>query len=108
MNKNDAGMGLGMAAIMAVCCGGHVLVLALAASGVALATGQTMLIVGSIALTVVALGVLAWRRRPGRCQTGACPPPEVTPTARLHAEEHDSGPGHAEREVIPAGARGRR
>jgi hypothetical protein len=64
MRKGDFGMGLGMAALMAICCGGKLLLLAIAAPALALATGQTLLIVGAVVVSLLALGLLAWRRGP--------------------------------------------
>lgn len=60
-NRNDVGMGLGAALLLAVCCGGHLVLLALVGSGVALLTGQTLAIAAAAVLTLVAIGALVWR-----------------------------------------------
>ena len=61
MNKTDISAGLGVAAALAICCGGHLLLLALAGAGVAILTGQTLLIAAA-GLVVAGLAVSVWRR----------------------------------------------
>jgi hypothetical protein len=88
MNKPDAGIGMGLVAAIALCCGAHLLVLAIAAPTLALATGQSLLIAASIVVALLALGVFLWRRS-GRCRTAACPPRETTPAVRSRLETDD-------------------
>jgi len=74
MSKSDLGVGLGMATAIAICCGAHLLVLAVAAWSVALLTGQIVVMAAAAALLLGIIGGYVWRRHSGRCPTRTCSP----------------------------------
>lgn len=73
MSKIEIGAGLGVAAVMAVCCAGPLLLLVLAGSGLAILTGQTVLIVAGVLLLGASV-VYAWWRRSKQCRTETSAP----------------------------------
>lgn len=103
MNRTDVGMGAGMALLLAVCCGGKLLLLALATSGVAILTGQTLAIAAAAVLLLVATGLVVWRRRANACAVGSCPPPVSQPADRVNAFERELHSSPASRELVGAG-----
>ena len=98
MNKTDVGMGAGMVLLMAVCCGGKLILLAFATSGVAIFTGQTLVIAAAAVLLLVAIGLVVWRRRASGCAVGSCPPP----TDRADALEREPSASPATRALVSA------
>lgn len=77
MSKSEVGAGLGVAALLAVCCGGHLLLLALVGSGLAILTGETVLIAAGVLVALAAVGAYAWRRRASQCATSTCTPDQT-------------------------------
>jgi membrane protein implicated in regulation of membrane protease activity len=65
MKKTDTGIGIGLVALMAVCCGGHLLLL-LGLPILAALTGQVVLIAAALVIAVAAIAVVIGRRRVGR------------------------------------------
>jgi hypothetical protein len=59
MNRNDTIVGIGVALLMGVCCGGPLLVLAGAAIVSAIGVPALAVVIGGIAVTV---GIVLWRR----------------------------------------------
>lgn len=62
MSKTDVGAGLGVAALIAICCAGPVLLL-LGLPLLAALADQATLIAGAAALALAVVGVVVWRRR---------------------------------------------
>ncbi len=65
MGKGDIGIGAGLAAAIAVCCGAKLLIFGLPL--VAIASGQAILIAAAGIVALGLLGVVMWRRRSGGC-----------------------------------------
>lgn len=103
MKKSDVGVGLGMAAIMAVCCGGHLLLLAVAAPALAFLTGQTVLIAASIVLAISAVAAFVWRQRSARCAPGTCAPSVMRSAVRSAAEDSHPSGTVTQRELVTSG-----
>ena len=61
MNTSDTGLGLGLVAAMAICCGAKLLILGLPA--LALAIGQAVLIAAAVVAPLAGAGVVVWRHR---------------------------------------------
>ena len=99
MNKNDVGMVL----LMAVCCGGKLLLVALLASGAAVFTGQTLAIAAAAVLTLVAIGLIVWRRQASGCAERSCPPPVARPADRADAQGLEPSASPATRDLVSAG-----
>ena len=108
MNRTDAGMGAGVVLLLAVCCGGKLLLLALATSGVAILTGQTLAIAAVVVLLLVAIGLFVWRRRASACAVGAGPSAVAAPADRVSAPERELRASPASRELVGAGKEDRR
>ena len=106
MNKTDAASGVGMAAVMAICCAGPLLVLALPA--LALVTGQVVLIAAAAAVAVIVIGVFAWRRRSAGCVAGPCATDAAAPPACSQVEDVDPAAATARHEQSAAGSGRRR
>ncbi|HYU19674.1 MAG TPA: hypothetical protein VEQ11_13375 [Chloroflexota bacterium] len=106
MNKTDAAAGFGMAAIMAICCAGPLLVLALPA--LALVTGQVVLIAAAAAVAVIVIAVFTWRRRSSGCLAGSCDTHAAAPPARSQVEDVDPAAATARHEQSAAGSGRRR
>ena len=70
MNKTTVGISGGLAALVAVCCSGHLLLL-LGLPLLATLTGKAWLIALTAAVALVAIGTFLWRRR-GRCGDRSC------------------------------------
>ncbi len=63
MKRSELALGIGLGALLAVCCGSPLL-LALALPVLALLTGQALLVtVGAAVLALLAVGIVAWQRR---------------------------------------------
>ncbi len=99
--KDDGGMkaGMAMAGLMALCCGVHLMVLPLLATG-ALAglvgglAGPATLVVTGVVL-VVAAGVALTVRRRGRGDTDACEMPAATRVDEADGRDRTLGHGRA-------------
>ncbi len=102
-NKSDSGMGMGpgMVAMMAICCGGKLLLLlGLGLPALALSTGQTVLIALASVVAIAAVGLFLWRRRSSGCAVSTCAP---RTTEHRQAAELDRVDPTTEREPIGAG-----
>ncbi len=82
MSKSDLGAGLGVAVALAVCCGSHLVIAAVAISGMAVLTGQTLAITVAALAVVVAGGALAWRSIAGPCFERSCAQGAKRPVSR--------------------------
>jgi hypothetical protein len=102
MSKSDLGAGLGAALLVAVCCGGKLLLMALVASGAAVLTGQAVLIMAAAVLALVAIGVVIWRLQASECAVGNCLPPASQPADRLDAPQPESTTAPGTRELVGA------
>lgn len=103
MKKSDMKMGLGAAGLLAVCCAGHLLLLAIAGSGLALLTGQTALIVVALAVTITVIGFFLWQRRSRRCAVGSCPLDMSETSRQPQAAKFEQTPTFEEPKPIGAG-----
>jgi hypothetical protein len=107
MNNSDAKVGLGVVALMAMCCGGP-LILSLLASGAMLgglsavwADGR-LLVVPGVVLVVGAMWLLSRRRSSHANESSACSATPV-PTASTHRPAPSAGPIEPDdRERTPA------
>ncbi len=106
MKQRDVGMGAGLAALMAVCCGGKLLLLGFGLPALALTSGQIVLIAAALVIAVTLVGLFLWRRRSS--SAGTCAPRVEAPLVRLQAEHLGNPPTPPERERIGAGAKDRR
>ena len=89
MKRGDLGMAVGVAAVLAVCCGGKLLLLAiLATPALALLTGQALVVAGATIAALLALGVFL-RRRQGRPEAAAFPPRQAAHAIRPRYETGD-------------------
>lgn len=88
MKRGGLGMGIGLAALLAVCCGGKLLLLAIFATpALALLTGQALVFAAATMVALLALGIFL--RRPGRREAAACPPRQAAPAIRSRPEAAD-------------------
>jgi hypothetical protein len=83
-DSTDAGIGLGLASAVAICCGAKLLLVGLPA--LALLSSETLLVGAASAVALVGAGVLVWRRRLAGCTT-ACAPEPAAPAVRPRAGE---------------------
>ncbi len=113
MHTRSARFGLGMVALMALCCGGHLLLL-LGLPIVAALTGQILVIPLAALVALAGAGVLTWRRRRagcGRLSPAHCSGvPADHPTRRHHgsasrAQLNRPGERQADAAAALAGAR---
>src|SRR3989442_8445078 len=102
MNKADAGIGLGLAGLMALCCGGPLL-LVLAVPLLALLTGQLVVIAAAV-LVLLVVGIVAWRRRVHSCAAGACAANWAVPAGDVLETTADAADGFASPEPVAAGS----
>ena len=72
-DSTDAGIGLGLASAVAICCGAKLLLVGLPA--LALLGSETLLVGAASAVALVGAGVLVWRRRLVGCTTACAPEP---------------------------------
>lgn len=104
MKKSDMGMGLGAAALLAVCCAGHLLLLMLAGSGLALLTGQTVVVAAAVALAVAAVSIYAWRRS-RQCGEEACASQVTAPDVHSRVDAQTPIEAPRERELVTTSRR---
>ena len=69
IDSTDAGIGLGLASAVAICCGAKLLLVGLPA--LALLSGETLLVGAASAVALVGAGVHVWRRRLAACTVAA-------------------------------------
>ena len=107
MNKQGMGMGAGMVAMMAVCCGGKLLLLSLGLPALTVATGEMVLIAAAAVVAIAAVGLFLWRRRSASCADTTCAPGAAKPT---HSQALDVDPAEVptSREPVAAGHQERR
>jgi hypothetical protein len=88
MKRGDLGMGIGLAAVLAVCCGGKLVLLAIFATpALALITGQALILGVATVVALLALGIfLRWRL--GR-REAPCPPRHAAAAIRSQPEADD-------------------
>jgi hypothetical protein len=109
--NNDMKLGAGVVALMALCCGGP-LILSLLASGAVLgalggvwAGGRLLLLVGGAALVLAAVWLLVRRRAPGTADgVDCCAAPADTADQYFAASQRPS----VGREQVPLESGGRR
>jgi hypothetical protein len=88
MKRGDLGMGIGLAALLAVCCGGKLLLAIFAAPALALLTGQALVVAAATIVALLAVGIFL-RRLPGRRERGARPPRQTARAMRSRREAGD-------------------
>ena len=106
MNKSDTGLGLGLVAALAICCGAKLLIFGLPA--LALVTGEARLVLAAGVVALALVGVLIWRRRSSGCGIGPCTPEPAASTHRSPGKILGRDPTPEDRQPVAAGSGARR
>ncbi len=105
MNKGDIGIGTGLVAAVAICCGAKLLlVLGVGLPVLALVSGQTVLMAAATVAAIALVGIVLWRRRPAGCAERTCSPPATRPIESAEPERLDWAESPTKREPVGAAA----